>query len=200
MKLHSKKDSNYLYKYLFVALIPLSLFGILKNGFLLYKETTSTYILLKPTIYLAINLLLGLLIDFICNKKIKPNKYTVSLLILFLISSINTPIWLFAIGDLLLILLIKFDHNIFNKIALTKLIIIGIMYVLNTLSFTNVMESSGNYIFSFMDLIIKGQIGGIGTSNLILVIVLLLSLISNVFYKRNISLICILTYSFYFIL
>ena len=198
MKLHSKKDIFYLYKYLFLALIPLIIFGIIKNGLLLSRETSSTYIILKPTIYFLINFALGFILDYIDNKKIKIGKYLVMLTMLFMIISINTSIWLLLIGDLLLVLLLRFDKEIINKVALTKLIIIGVMFALHNLSFTNVMEASGSYVFSFMDLIIKGQIGGIATCNLLLVAILMISLLYNIIYKRNLALISILTYALYF--
>ena len=198
MKLHSKKDIFYLYKYLFLALIPLIIFGIIKNGLLLSRETSSTYIILKPTIYFLINFALGFILDYIDNKKIKIGKYLVMLTMLFMIISINTSIWLLLIGDLLLVLLLRFDKEIINKVALTKLIIVGVMFALHNLSFTNVMEASGSYVFSFMDLIIKGQIGGIATCNLLLVAILMISLLYNIIYKRNLALISILTYALYF--
>ena len=41
MKTHSKKDIFYYYRFLLYGLIPLILFGIFKNGYLLYKENVS---------------------------------------------------------------------------------------------------------------------------------------------------------------
>ena len=194
MKLHSKKDINYLYKYIFVALIPLIIYGIVKNGLYLSKETTDKLVIFKPLIFLAISLVFGLVLDFIHTKRIKPNKYLISLLLLYMISSINTPIWLFIIGNILLIGLLKFDKDIINKVALAELIILLIMYILKIYDFRNIIESSGKYIFSFMDLLIKGQVGAIASSNLILVIILFITLVSNVFYKRNIALISVTSY------
>jgi hypothetical protein len=194
MKLHSKKDIYYIYKYLCIALIPLIIFGIIKNGLYLTKETTDKFIILKPLIYLVISLLLGFILDYIHTKKIKPNKYLISLLLFYMISSINTPIWLFILGNILLILFIKFDKYIINKVSLASLIVLGIMYILKINNYNNIIENSGKYLFSFMDLLIKGQVGGISSCNLILVIISFISLLTNVFYKKNLALISTAVY------
>ena len=44
---------------------------------------------------------------------------------------------------------------IINNIAITKVIMLAILYFIKGISFANIIESSGEYIFSFMDLIPK---------------------------------------------
>ena len=200
MNLHSKKDIYYFYKVILFSLLPLIIFGIIKNGFILYKETKNYFIIFKPVIYFTINIILGFILDFIVYKKKKINKFLVYLTIIFMISSINTPIWLFILGDLLLIILLFINRSIINKIALTAAILFGINFLLNTLSYSNILEESGQYVFSFIDLLFLRQIGGIGTANLILVVVCLIILLFNIFYKRNIALFGITTYIASFVL
>ena len=200
MKLHSKKDIFYLYRSLFLSLIPLIIYGIIKNGVLLSKETNDLFIILKPLIYFGINIVLGVILDLIIFKEKKINKYLVYLSILFMISSINTPIWLYILGDILLIVFIMFDKGYINKIALVSIIITAICYFLKIYDFKNIIESSGEYIFSFMDLIFFRQVGGIASSNLILVLLLLIILLFNVLYKRTIALSGIISYMAFFLI
>ncbi len=194
MRMHSKKDIYYLYRSIFIGLIPLIIFGIVKNGLLLYKETSSLYIILKPLIYFAINFVLGIILDIVILKEKKINKYLVYLTLLFMISSINTPIWLYLLGDICLIVLIYKDKGIINKIAFIALIIALLNYFLKTFDYGNIMEITGKYIFSFTDLIFLRQVGGIATSNLILAGIVLIILLFNTLYKRNIALLAIVSY------
>ena len=197
MKLHSKKDIYYLYRFLLISSIPLILFGLLKNGILLYKETNSLFIILKPLIFLGINISLGFISDIVFYKKIKLNKYILYLTILFMVTSINTPLWLYLLEDLLLIFLLRFDKQIINKVAIVCVIGIIGNFLLHNNSYGNAIETSGKYVFSFIDMIFFRQEGGIATTNFILVIILLISLLFNVLYKRNIALFGILSYSLF---
>ena len=199
MKIHSKKDIYYYYKFLFFSLLPLVVYGIIKNGLLVHNETNSSLIIYKPLIFFGINFILGMLLDLIIFKEKKINKYLVYLTILYMISSINTPIWLYLIGDILLIILLSFDKQFFNKIALVTSLIYLVNMILGINEYGNIIEQSGKYVFSFIDMIFIRQVGGVSTSNLLLVIGLLIVLLYNVFYKRNIALFGIIFYIIVFL-
>ena len=184
MILHSKKDYNYYYRFLFFGLLPLIIFGFIKNGIFLKKETTDLFIILRPIIYFFINFILGFILDLIFNKKII-GKYTLFLVLLYMIISINTPLWLYLAGDVILFLLLFKDYYMFNKLCLVKILNAIGLILIHKHTYENVMESTGRYALSFLDLIFKRQIGGISTGNLILVGVLLIYLLFNIYYKKN---------------
>ncbi len=200
MKIHSKKDIYYYYRILFFSFIPLILHGIIKNGLLLQSETNSSLIIFKPLIFWGISFLLGIMSDLIILREKRINKYLIYLTIFYMTSSINTPIWLFILGNILLIIMLTLDKNVINKIALTSLLVVLGNYLLKCNNYGNLIETSGKYLFSFTDGIFLRQIGGIATGNFILVIILLIILLFNIFYKRNVSLWGLLTYIVFFII
>ena len=194
MKTHSKKDIFYYYRFLLYGLIPLILFGIFKNGYLLYKEYHLIYYLLKPIILLFVTIIVGLIIDRIKYGSFKPNKNLIILLLIYMILPINMSYILYLITYLVAIGLLYFDKEWFNVIALVKLLTIILYAIFSKYTYMNSLELTGNYLYSYMDLIFRYQVGGIATSNLILVVLITIYLLFNILYKKNIALFSLAIY------
>ena len=199
MKTHSKRDIFYYYRFLLWGLIPLLLHGFYKNCYLLYKEYSSINLLLKPLVMLFGFVICGVILDKIKNKSFKPNKNLIALLIIFLILPVNIPIWLFVVSLGLAFVLLLFDKDKFNVIVFVKLITVLILFLIHRYSYSNSIETTGNYVYSFIDLIIRNQVGGFGTTNLILIIILTIYLLFNILYKKNIALLGLTTYIIFFL-
>ena len=198
MKTCSKKDIFYYYRYLLFGLFFLVIFGIFKNGFLLYKEYSKIYFILKPIILLLITLISGLILDRIKFGSFKPNKNLIVLLIIYMILPIKMPILLYLVSILFSIVLLYFDKERFNVISLVKILTIIIFAIFSKYTYMNSIELTGNYLYSYMDLIFRYQVGGFATSNLILIVLLTIYLLFNLLYKKNIALFSLASYILFY--
>ena len=106
----------------------------------------------------------------------------------------NTPLWLYIIGFGVLILVLKKFDNFIHPILISKLICIIILVLLSKYTYQNYYEASGLYAYSFTDLFFKNQVGGVATSNLILVVICFIFLLFNLLYKKNISISALASY------
>jgi electron transport complex protein RnfD len=143
-------------KRLLIALIPIIIFSIYKNGIMLYQTGSATfYQALRPLIMILLSvftsvLIEGLFIWFILKKQKKQFKeyfkhsYAVFPgLFLVLVLPINTPLWAVVFGSIIATIIGKmlfggFGHNIFNPA------LIGALFV--TSSYGALIASRGGYL------------------------------------------------------
>ena len=140
------KDSNSTTKImrnLFIALLPIILFSVYKNGFLPYKNNDTDLLgLFYPLIFVLIPAITGFIIELLYYLLIKKKKEkelfktinsTYSIfpgLFLGLILPINTPISILIMGSLFATIIGKlvyggFGHNIFNPALVGRIFIIA---------------------------------------------------------------------------
>jgi len=140
------KDSNSTTKImrnLFIALLPIILFSVYKNGFLPYKNNDTDLLgLFYPLIFVLIPAITGFIIELLYYLLIKKKKgkelfktinSTYSIfpgLFLGLILPINTPISILIMGSLFATIIGKlvyggFGHNIFNPALVGRIFIIA---------------------------------------------------------------------------
>ena len=191
---HVKNDLNNYYKLVFFLCIPLILYGLYKNSLVVYLESKDFFLLLKPIISLGLALIFGFFMDYKITKLKKINRNIISALFLWMILPFNTPLWLYIIGFGVLVLVLKKFDDFIHPIMISKLICIIILFLLSKYTYQNYYESSGLYAYSFTDLFFKNQVGGVATSNLILVVICFIVLLFNLLYKKNISLSALASY------
>lgn len=194
--MHDKNDlSKNVLKYL-LLLIPLYLYGIYKNGLILYAKDLIPFFSIFKLIYL---LLLGIMalviVKLIFKKKIKLDLDLLMIFILplFMPYKIN---YLVFCGVILLCLIFFFIIDKYfniNKIAFVKLVIMSVC-LFKTNLYLNPAEESKLYAFNIFDLICGRSIGGLGSTSILigLIIMLVLSLKNN--YKYLISISAIISY------
>lgn len=137
----SEEKTSSIMKRLIISLIPIIIFAIYKNGYLVYKENNNIFSILYPLIFILIGSLSSLLIETLYyrifyklkNKelynKIK-NSYSIFPgLFLTLVLPINTPIIILIIGVLFSTIVGKlvyggFGNNIFNPALIGYLFIL----------------------------------------------------------------------------
>lgn len=174
----SKEKSKTMMRNLLIALLPIVIFAVYKNGYIPYsKGYTNVFGLFYPLLFIIIGMLSTFLTELLYSKIFFKDDYknyfknSYSLipgLFLGLILPINTPIILLILGGFVAIILGKmlfggFGNNIFNP-ALIGSLFIGTSY-------TALMGKSGIYLNGFeLDAITKatpltniGGIQGIGT-------------------------------------
>ena len=191
---HSKNDLNNYYKFIFFLCIPFIVYGLYKNSIMVYLESKQVLLLVKPIISLILSLGLGFLMDYKFTKTIKVNRFTISALFLWMILPVGTPFWLYVAGFGILWLSLLKLNDFVHPIMLSKLFCVLILFLLSKYSYQNYYEASGLYVYSFTDLFFKNQVGGIATSNLILVIISFIILLFHPLYKKNISVPAIASY------
>lgn len=184
---HSKFDLTFYYKFIFVLCIPFVIFGLYKNSLMVFVESKRLYLLLKPILSLVLALGLGLFADFKFNKRLRVNRFTISMILLWMILPVVTPLWLYIIGFIFLgFCLLKLDDFV-HPIMLAKIVCVIILLIISKYSYQNYYEASGLYVYSFTDLIYKNQVGGLATSNLLLVTIAFINMLFNPLYKKNIA-------------
>lgn len=184
---HSKNDLNAYYKFIFCLSIPFVFHGLYKNSLMVYLESTQFFLLVKPIISLVLSIGLGFLMDYKFNKTKIISRFTAYSLLLWMVLPVNTPLWLYAIGLGLLIFSLLKLKDFVHPIMLSKLFCILILFLLSKYSYQNYYEASGLYAYSFTDLFFKNQVGGLATSNLLLVVIGFIVLLFNPLYKKNVS-------------
>lgn len=197
--IRSKINIKRINSILFLSILPLLIHGFYKNGIKLYSLKLITFTtMLKPLLFDLLGILIGILVNFIYEKIIKKNsinfKYILfssfhplyGLLIASIIS-INTNILLFIIITFAVLFISKFINNTnVNVIALSALIIILLSNIIGTFSYLNIYESKMILTLNGLDYLIGRGSGGINATNVILLTISLIILMSQKWYKKEI--------------
>lgn len=185
-----------LYLMYFIALVPLLLFGLYKNGILLYKKGLVDGITsLKVPIVIAMGII-GAFLGALLREKKKGktvdvgilNKCKVDVLEAILVVAIlplkSSPIVVF---------LVTFIFSIFhkkisiNRIALMYIVIEGINVLFGLNTFTNAYELSTAANYDGIDLFFGLGSGGICSTSILLILLALLFLSFCKLYKREVA-------------
>ncbi|MDD2203239.1 MAG: RnfABCDGE type electron transport complex subunit D [Bacilli bacterium] len=151
------KDTNHTSKImrrLFIALIPIILFAIYKNGFLPYSEgTIDLYGALRPLLMIILAVITSLLVETIylglilkkddLIRNLKESYAIFPGLFMVLLLPVNTPLWVVILGSAVATLFGKmifggFGYNIFNPA------LVGVLFVLTF--FSSIIISRGGYL------------------------------------------------------
>lgn len=190
-----------------LSLLLLILSGFYKNGIKLYiHDLVGVYGLIKPLLFTVLGFLIGSLVNII-YLKIKKNKlnlkesifssfHPVYGVIIASVISINTNIILFTSVTFVILLLSKFiTSSRFNVMAATALIITLIFNVVGNFSFLNTYENSTVLSLDTMDYLLGRGYGGINTSYVLFLIISLIFLTKEDYYKKSIALFSSIVFS-----
>ncbi len=182
-----------------ILLIPLIIYGIFKNGYLLYERNLIPfYIIFKPLYLTIISILIKFFFDFITTKKINVNYNLLYMILISMIMPYNINILVYIITLIITYLLTSLLETKFkfNKVALIYLIIILINSIFNGLTFQNPLESTASFNFSFLDLLMGRCIGGISSTSIIFSLLAYTLLINSYYYKKDMPLFINISYLF----
>ena len=187
--------------YILLSLIPLVLGGVYKHGIKLYtNDLVGFYGLLKPLIITLMGLFIGSLVNIIYERYIKKNKsalldavfssfHPVYGILIASVVSINTNLILFMSVTAWVLFVSKFIKNInFNVTALAALLIILLMAIFDKFTFLNAYEASKVLNLNAIDYLVGMGSGGINTTYVIFLLVSLIILLEQSYYKRAIPL------------
>ena len=173
-----------------VCLIPLIIYGIYKNGFLLYTRDLIFFLSIFKIIYLLIiSLIVYIVIDKLLFKK--REFWSMDLFIPPNINILLYSIVLFVSFFLSNILEKKFK---FNKIAFCKLVIIAAIVIFSNYTYQNVAEGMHIYSLNYWDYLWGRYSGGIASTNIIFGIFILLIFSTFKSYKKIIAISSLLAF------
>lgn len=175
---HEKLDlKKYIIRYI-ICLIPLYLYGFYKNGIVLYNKDYISFLSMFKIFYL---LILSLISYFLTNKILKKKiNFDLVFLSLFII-----PLFMPYHINIILYFLIISISLLFRKYYNVALIIL-ILSLFN--NFKNFAEEANIYAFSTWDLLWGRNIGGIGSTAIVIGIIIVIYLTITKNYKYLITL------------
>lgn len=180
-----------------LLLIPFICYGLFKNGYLIYnKNLTSVFGIFKPLYLILISVVIKVAYDLIIYHKIKIDYNFIYLILIAMIMPYNINLIIYSITLLFLYILTNYLEKYikFNKVCLIYLIIILINSIFNDFTFLNPLESKYLYSFSFFDLLMGRNIGGIASTSIFFSLFAYIYYINSIYYKKDIPLFINLTY------
>lgn len=192
-----KYNTKYLVIQNICLLIPLILYGIYKNGYLIkQKGLINTFYIFKPLYLIVISIIIKILIDLIKDKKINIDYNLVYVILIPMIMPYNINILLYTICFIILYILsnILEKYIKFNKVCFIYLVIILINFIFNEYTFQSILEQNYTYNFNFIDLLMGRSIGGISSTSILFSLLAYIILLNNYYYKLDIPFIINITY------
>ena len=195
--LHTKENISIIVKKYLLCLLPLIIYGIYKNGYLLYSRNLISFPEIFKIVYL---LLISFCVYLIINKLIfKKSFWSLDLVFilvipLFMPSNINIVIYTLGLFISYLLVSILGKKLKFNKMAFCKLFIILLLVLFSNYTYLNSVEAFNIYFLNLLDNLLCRNIGGIATSNIILgLIILIIFCLTNI-YKKSVAISSLLTF------
>lgn len=194
--LHYFKDKNSLINSYFIALVPLLVFGLYKNGILLYQNDLISFKdVLIPVYFYVISIVVAFIVAKIMRRSVKEN-VLMSLIVAATIS-INTnmfiyPILLFVSLFIAIVLSNKSKLK-FNSLALVRILLI-LSLLMNSYSYLNILEKLDKFNYDLFDVFLGFSTGGLATTSVVILIFSFIFLATNKYYKRVIPIAASLTF------
>lgn len=190
--IHSKNKYYSLVVLILGLLIPFLLYGFYKNGYLLYQKGIVQFIgMFKPFVLVGISVLVSYIVSKLKKKPFLSNDLLSNILLAMIVTP-TTKLWLFIVVLLVLNIILYFKD--FNLAPAGMLIILFILIFMYRYSFLNFFESSVEHHYSFFDYLIGKGPGGVSNTLLFMSIISLVVLSCNMNYKRSIPIIGLSAY------
>ena len=195
--LHTKENISIIVKKYLLCLLPLIIYGIYKNGYLLYSRNLISFPEIFKIVYL---LLISFCVYLIINKLIfKKSFWSLDLVFilvipLFMPSNINIVIYTLGLFISYLLASILGKKLKFNKMAFCKLFIILLLVLFSNYTYLNSGEALNIYSLNLWDNLWGRNIGGIATSNIILGLIILIIFCLTNMYKKSVAISSLLTF------
>lgn len=187
-------------------LIPLMIYGIYKNGVLLYMNKYTNIIgMFKPLILILAGAFIGALVNIIYEYIIKRNKESIidALfssfhieygILLACITTINCNVYLFSAITFVMLFISKFTRKRINTLAVIFIVMyFAELYLFKEYSFLNNYETAKVFSLDFMDYMVGRGAGGIAATHIILIIVSMIGISITSNNKTNITMLAIIT-------
>ncbi len=174
-----------------LLLIPFLIYGLYKNGYLIYaRGFISLYEVFKPLYLCLISLVIKIIYDIISSKSIKIDENFLYVMLIALIMPYNISYIVYTIGLMILYPLSLYieKYFTFNIVCFWYIILIIINSLVIKFSFLSPIEEALTYKFSLLDIFLGRDIGGISSTNMLFGLGIYLYLIYDFYYKKDIPL------------
>lgn len=178
-------------------LIPLIIYGIFKNGYLVYeKGLINIFMIFKPLYLVLIGVIIKIIFDIIKNKKIKLDYDIVYVIIIGMIMPYNINILVYIVSFTFIYIITNYleKYMKFNKVCLIYLVILLINCIFEEFTFLNILDKNYSYSFEFIDLLMGRNIGGISSTSILFSLIAYIILINSFYYKKDIPFIINIVY------
>jgi hypothetical protein len=193
--LHKNISKTELIYFEYLAIMLPILYGFYKNGILLYaSHVINLFGIFRPLMFILIPFLISEV-----NEYFKRHKF-----ILTNSSFYWTCVSLFipprmSLISYTIILIIAISLTYYRKLkinmpVLTKLIIVAFLLIVNQYNYSNILEATTKYSFSFLDLIFGRSIGGLCSTSLVYAFICYIILSIKGYYKKEIPAVFMITY------
>lgn len=196
--LHTIKDNKKSIIKSFLLLIPLIIYGIYKNGVLLYLRKDISFIeIFKPLYFIIIALLINGMIEFLHKRKfcIDYSYLYVTITAMFLMPNTNYLVYIILLLAGILILKVLGKGLPLSKIAFLHLLIVMGMFIIGKYSYMNIAEAKDVYSLTLLDYFVGRNIGGISSSSSLIGVIVFSILAFTTTYKKRIPMLAYLTYA-----
>ena len=180
-----------------LLLVPLIIYAVYKNGYLLYDKRLINFFSIFKSIYLIlISILIKIIIDFIKDKKIKIDYNIIYVILIAMAMPCNINYFIYISSFAILYILSNFLEKRFkfNKVCFIYLVVILINFLFQDYTFKSLLELNYDFSYNFLDLLIGRNIGGICTTSILFSLVAYVIFINDFYYKKDIPLIINITY------
>ena len=183
MKEHTHYEEKFSLNFMFlIILLVLSLYGFYKNGLIyFFNNQISFFNALKPLFLSLSGLLSGIIVDLSIYHKLVKN-YLIGFMI-----SVALPYQISLITSFIIITVILY---LFSKFKLT----FSPFYFFINNNYANIIESSNEIFYQTIDIFLGKSIGGVGITNILLLLIAFLLFCFSIYYKKEISVVTIGTY------
>ncbi len=178
-------------------LIPLVLYGIYKNGYLVYSRNLLAFSnIFKPLYLILIGVVIKFIVDIIFYKKFKIDYNLLYTILIAMIMPSNINYLVFTIGFLVFyIASLYLDKYVkINKVCLIYVLLILVNSIFNEFTFANNLELKYSFSYNFFDLLMGRNIGGISSSSIFFSLIAFSYLIYSIYYKKEIPFVINITY------
>ena len=178
-------------------LIPLIIYSLYKNGYLIYEKHLINFAnIFKPLYLVLIGLLIKIIIDLVRYKKIIIDYELVYVILIGMIMPYNISYLIYLISFIIVYIITLFIDKFikYNKVCFIYLVIIMINFMFNKYTFLTPLEENYTFSFTFLDLLMGRNIGGIATTSIFFSLVAYIILLNNYYYKKDIPFTINITY------
>ncbi len=189
--MRSDNSINKINLHYFIALIPLIIYGLYKNGLFIYLNYDNNILyIFKPIIIIFGSLLLS----YIYNKTfIKKPFVPYIALLTSLCVPIGINIFIYFIILSIGLILIKYLKTI-NMVVVVKLLVVLSLIILGDYTYFNDFEINNSVEYNVSNMIFGNAFGGIGNTLLVYIPIAYIYLTSISIYKWKIPLIILISY------
>jgi len=196
--LHFKQDKPWYLKTLLLCFLFLMFYGCYKNGIAYFLQGRISFAnAFKPFLFPILGILFVWIGNVLARKKKLSIPDILEGILLGLLMPSRLPIWIYVALGTLYILGKKFFEPKVQTLSLLLIfkVIVCLLMPIVSLDYQNVVEANSAYLYGVLDTFLGRSVGNVGTTNILLLIMCFFLQATHYFYKKELTLTIILSYT-----